>query len=224
MSHATAAKPLEIMAMDFTQQEKSTSGIKNVLVFTDVFTKYTITIPTRDQTAKTVNRLFVPEWIKKLGVPERIHSNQSRSFENQIIKQLCLLYQVKKSKMTPYHHRGNSQVERFNHSMKEEKMDWPLTGIGICLQLYTPFHYILYSILSICLGMMPGYQWIIYFITYLVLHYIRWHTAIDINRISQCHTSTVAKHRINDITHVWYRWYDVLPLRPCAHAPSSSNK
>ena len=46
------------------------------LVFTDVFTKYTITIPTRDQTAKTVSRLFVREWIKKLGVPERIHSNQ----------------------------------------------------------------------------------------------------------------------------------------------------
>ena len=53
------------MPMDFTQIEKSTSGIENVLVFTDVFTKYTITIPTCDQTAKTVSRLFVREWIKK---------------------------------------------------------------------------------------------------------------------------------------------------------------
>ena len=109
--------------MDFTQLEKSTPGIENVLVFTDVFTKYTITISTRDQTAKTASRLFVREWIKKLGVPERIHSNQSRSFENQIIKQLCLLYQVKKSKTTPYHPGGNSQVEHLNRSMKEEKMD-----------------------------------------------------------------------------------------------------
>ena len=120
MSHATAARPLEIVAMDFPQIEKSTSGIENVLVFTYVFTKYIITIPTRDQTAKTVSRLFVREWIKKLGVPERIHSNQSRSFEKQIIKQLCLLYKVRKSKMTPYHPRRNSQVERFNRNMKEE--------------------------------------------------------------------------------------------------------
>ena len=149
MSHATAARPLEIVSMDFTQLEKSTPGVENVLVFTDIFTKYTIIISTRDQTAKTVSRLFVREWIQKLGVPERIHSDQGRSFENQIIKLLCLLYQVKKSKMTPYHPRRNSQVERFNRSMKEEKMDWSLTGIGICLQLYTPFHYILYSILSI---------------------------------------------------------------------------
>ena len=67
MLHATAARPLEIVAMDFTQLEKSTSGIENVLVFTDVFTKYTITIPTRDQTAKTISRLLVREWIQKLG-------------------------------------------------------------------------------------------------------------------------------------------------------------
>ena len=67
MSHATAARPLEIVAMDFTQLEKSTSCIENVLVFTDVFTKYTISIPTRDQTAKMISRLLVREWIQKLG-------------------------------------------------------------------------------------------------------------------------------------------------------------
>ena len=102
MSHATAARPLEIVAMDFTQLEKSPSGIENVLVYIDVFTKYTITIATLYKTAKTVTRLFVQRM-------ERMHSDQGRSFENQIIKQLCLLYQVKKSKTTPYHPRGNSQ-------------------------------------------------------------------------------------------------------------------
>ena len=52
MSHATAARPLDIVAMEFTKLEKSTSGIENVLVFTYDFTKYTITMPTRDQTAR----------------------------------------------------------------------------------------------------------------------------------------------------------------------------
>ena len=169
MSHVTEARPLKIVAMVFTQLEKSTSGIENVLVFTDVFTKYTITIPTRDQTAKTVSRLFVREWIKKLGVPERIHSNQSRSFENQIIKQLCLLYQVKKSKLTPYHHPwGNSQVERFNCSMQEEKNG--LTNYRNWYLFTTvhpiPLHLMLHTIYF--LSMMPGYQWIIYFIPQVI--------------------------------------------------------
>ena len=133
-------------------------------------TKYTIPIPTRDQTAKTVSRLFVWEWIKKLGVPECIHSNQSRSFENQIIKQLCLLYQIKKSKMTPYHPWGNLQVERFNCSMKEEN-----NGLTTNRNWYLfttvhpiPLHHILHIIYFFGLGMMPGYQLIIYFIPQLI--------------------------------------------------------
>ena len=33
--------------------------------------------------------------------------------------------------------------------------------------------------------------------------------------MKHAHSAAVAKHRINDITHMWYRWYDVLPLWKC---------
>ena len=61
MSHVKAVRPLEIVAVDFTLLDKSSSGIENVLVITDVFTKYTIAVPTRDQTAKTVSRVLIRE-------------------------------------------------------------------------------------------------------------------------------------------------------------------
>ena len=48
-----AKRPLEIVAIDFTQLEPGTGGVENVLVITDVFTKYTQAVPTRDQKAKT---------------------------------------------------------------------------------------------------------------------------------------------------------------------------
>ena len=54
MGHVIANNPLEVLAMDLTMLVMSSSGIENVLVFTDVFTKYVVAVPTRDQTAKTV--------------------------------------------------------------------------------------------------------------------------------------------------------------------------
>ena len=89
MSSLTATRPLEILAVDFTLLERSTGGIGNVLVLTDVFTKYTQAIPTKDQKATTVARVLVKEWIVRFGVPKRIHSDQGRNFESKVIQELC---------------------------------------------------------------------------------------------------------------------------------------
>ena len=48
MGSIIATKPLEVLAMDFTQLEPASDGRENVLVLTDVFTKFTVAIPTRD--------------------------------------------------------------------------------------------------------------------------------------------------------------------------------
>ncbi len=49
MGHLLAARPNEILALDFTLLEPSSTGLENVLVMTDIFTKYTLAVPTRDQ-------------------------------------------------------------------------------------------------------------------------------------------------------------------------------
>ena len=54
MSSLTASQPMEVLAIDFTVLERSSSSVENVLVLTDVFTKFTQAIPTRDQKATTV--------------------------------------------------------------------------------------------------------------------------------------------------------------------------
>ncbi|KAL0161382.1 hypothetical protein M9458_045107, partial [Cirrhinus mrigala] len=62
MGHLLASRPNEILAVDFTVLEPSSSGLENVLVMTDVFTKYTLAVPTRDQRAETVAQVLVVEW------------------------------------------------------------------------------------------------------------------------------------------------------------------
>uniref|UniRef100_A0A3B1JWV6 Gypsy retrotransposon integrase-like protein 1 n=1 Tax=Astyanax mexicanus TaxID=7994 RepID=A0A3B1JWV6_ASTMX len=132
MGHLLASRPNEIVAIDFTVLEPSRNGLENVLVMTDVFSKYTIAVPTRDQRASTVAQVLLREWFYKFGVPGRIHSDQGRSFESALIQQFCHLYGVERSRTTPYHPAGNGQCERFNRTLHNllrtlptsRKQDW----------------------------------------------------------------------------------------------------
>jgi transposase InsO family protein len=132
--HVIANRPLEILAIDFTKLEMATDGREDVLVMTDVFTKFTVAVPTRNQQASTVVEVLVREWFTKYGVPERIHSDRGRDFESALVAELCSLYGIIKTRTTAYHPEGNGQCERYNRSLHdllrtlevEKKTRWPL--------------------------------------------------------------------------------------------------
>lgn len=56
-----ASRPHEILALDFTVLEPASNGRENVLVLTNVLSKYTQAISTKDQRASTVVDVLVKQ-------------------------------------------------------------------------------------------------------------------------------------------------------------------
>ncbi|XP_035862265.1 uncharacterized protein LOC118496109 [Sander lucioperca] len=112
------SRPLELVCMDYLSLEPDGKGTKNILVITDHFTKYAVAVPTADQKSRTVAKALWNNFFIHYGFPERLHSDQGRDFESALIKDLCMLLGIKKTRTTPYHPRGNP-VERFNRTLLE---------------------------------------------------------------------------------------------------------
>ena len=87
-----------------------------------------------NQKSLTVAKLLVEKWFSSFGIPTRIHSDQGKSFNNEMISHLCKMYGIRQSTTTPYNPGDNSQCEYFNRNLfslmysldQEQKPNWPI--------------------------------------------------------------------------------------------------
>lgn len=135
-------QPLELVCIDYLSLEPAKGGVENILVITDHFTRFAHAIPTRNQTAKTTATALYSFFLH-YGFPQVLHSDQGRNFESALIKDLCKLVGITKSRTTPYHAMGNGMTERFNHTLlnmmgtleEDKKRDWK-TYVPALVQAY----------------------------------------------------------------------------------------
>ena len=153
----SSSQPLELLCIDYLGLEPSKGGVKNILVITDHFTRYSLSVPCKSTKAKPTAKILYDLFINHYGFPARLHSDQGRQFESAVIQELCRLTGIKKSGTTPYHAMGNGQTECFNRTLlnmlgtleDQKKKNWkayigPLCHAYNCSKNdatgYTPFY------------------------------------------------------------------------------------
>lgn len=62
MGHLMVPKTLEVVAIDFTTLERASDGRENILVITDINSKFTPAYPRSDQKAHTVVKIRTEKW------------------------------------------------------------------------------------------------------------------------------------------------------------------
>ena len=114
--------PLELVHLDYTNIESTMElnrppVVKNVLVMMDHFTRYTLAVVMKDQTAKTVTKVFYQPFIAVFGAPVKLLSNRGANFTSAVVKELCAAFSIQKCRTTAYHAQCNGQVECFHQML-----------------------------------------------------------------------------------------------------------
>ena len=117
-----AYAPLELVHLEYTSIESTMelnkpSMVKNVLVMTDHFMRYALVAVTKDQTAKTVTKMFYEHFIAVFGVPAKLLSNRGANFTSTLVEELCSAFSIQKCRTTAYHAQCNGQVECFHQML-----------------------------------------------------------------------------------------------------------
>jgi len=60
----------EMLSVDFTVLEKR-MGMENILIITDIFSRYSFAFPTKDQKATTVAKILKEQIFDRFGAPDK---------------------------------------------------------------------------------------------------------------------------------------------------------
>ena len=76
-------------------------------------------IPLKQATGVDVAKALYKRWITVFGSPESIHSDRGTEFENRVIREMCTIFGIRKTKSSPYYPRGNGMIERLFRTTKD---------------------------------------------------------------------------------------------------------
>lgn len=120
MKTIVATEPFQKVGADILELPITSRGNRYVLVVQDYFSKYVNLYAIPDQRAITVAKCLFENFICEHGIPEMLHTDQGRQFESDLMKHLCDLLCVQKTRTSPYHPQCDGMIERFNRTLIDQ--------------------------------------------------------------------------------------------------------
>jgi transposase InsO family protein len=106
--------PFERVAVDIAGLfPDSDRGNRYLLVAMDYFTKRPEVYAIPNQKASTVADVLMNNFFCRFGVPVELHSDQGRSFESRLVREVLEWLGVHKTRTTPPHPQSDRMVERY---------------------------------------------------------------------------------------------------------------
>ena len=149
LSPIPVGSPLQLVAIDLLGPlPKSKNGNSYILVAADYFTKWCEAYPLPNMEAVTVAEVLTNEMFFRFSPPEALHSDQGRQFDSCLIKEICRILHIRKSRTSPYHPQGDGLVERFNRTLlsmlatsaKDNPLNWEQYIRPVCFAYNTSTH------------------------------------------------------------------------------------
>ena len=113
--HVPVDRPFQRVAIDLVEYKTLSQGCKYVLSVIDHLTRFVILAAIPNKEATAIARTLVDRVFSVFGVPELLHSDQGKEFENQLVKELQTVFGYKKTRTTPYRPQGNPILERVQY-------------------------------------------------------------------------------------------------------------
>ena len=93
--------PLELVHLHYTSIESTMElnkplVVRNILVITDHFMRYALAVVMKDQTAKTVTKVFYEHFIAVFGRVAKLLSDRGANFRSTLVEKLCAAFGIQK--------------------------------------------------------------------------------------------------------------------------------
>ena len=112
--------PGEKVCLDFVGPLKPTKkGHTSLLTVVDVYTRWFIAWPVKNQKAETVIKFLVSDYFPDRGVPSVVHSDNGPAFIAHVFQVAMAAFDVRTT-TTPVYNPKSNTVERFHRSMKRK--------------------------------------------------------------------------------------------------------